>query len=137
MSLIQNALTKFVLVEEVGTATEACTLLEPNSTVGLSQSKSRFLCRQCLSYRMPKSTTKYSTSAKNTNSVHDSSQTSIHFSSSALGELFLCKKIMHFIKYSHLYFAQIKSMSYYLAKKKVTFDVLLIQLPSIARGCTF
>lgn len=79
----------------------ACTLLDPNNGAsdllnGLDgpfpappSSRSRFLCLQCLSYRMPNSTTKYSTSARNTNSVHDISHTSMHFSSSALGELFL------------------------------------------------
>lgn len=72
----------------------AWTLLDPNNG-GLLKvpppppSRSRFLCLQCLSYRMPNSTIKYSTSARNTNSVHDISHTSMHFSSSALGELFL------------------------------------------------
>lgn len=98
-----DVLTEFALSATTTTLVPAdmCTLLDPNNGGRLNDeallsappsSRSRLLCLQCLSYRMPNSTTKYSTNARNTNSVHDISHTSMHFSSSALGELFLLRE---------------------------------------------
>lgn len=73
-----------------------CTGIGVTSSLAI-RSKSFFLWRQCFSYRIPKRTIKYSSRERKTKRVHEMIHTSMHFSSNALGELFL--------KHAKVYFA--------------------------------
>lgn len=66
LTSFSDACDRFVVA--VAAAADAKLCVGPDGVFG-------FGLRQCLSYRMPNNTMKYSINAKNTNSVHDISQT--------------------------------------------------------------